>query len=499
MVAAAQFTPGSSAGSAILAPDEWETVVGLEVHVQLKTATKLFSPARVRFGQAPNVDVDATDTGLPGALPVLNQEAVALALKVGIALGSNIASHSVFTRKHYFYPDLPKGYQITQSEAPILEGGALSFVIDDVTGATKTVTLVRAHLEEDAGKSMHAADGTRLDWNRSGTPLLEVVTTPSLSSGDEAMRFFRALRSLVVALDVCDGNLQEGSMRADANVSVRPRGAALGTRVELKNINSPRNLCDAVVDEARRQIALINSGAAVVQETRLWDADRSESRSMRSKEDAPDYRYFPDPDLPVVVVDEARIQRARALMPELPGARAARYVQSFGLAQQQAALLVGEPELTSWFESALLSLAAGRERALANWLVNEVLGLKDGLQRMAPSQLARLVTLVEDGALAGRAGKELLRSWQSGDDVDAVVDARGLRLQQGGGGDAAIVIAVREVFAKNMAQVAAVKAGKDKLKGFLVGQAMKNLVANAVGAIDPRRVQQVVDEELEKA
>ncbi|MDP2343229.1 MAG: Asp-tRNA(Asn)/Glu-tRNA(Gln) amidotransferase subunit GatB [Deltaproteobacteria bacterium] len=474
----------------------WETVVGLEVHVQLKTATKLFSPAPVRFGQAPNVDVDATDAGLPGALPVLNQEAVSLALKVGLALGSTIRRRSVFTRKHYFYPDLPKGYQITQSEAPILEGGALSFVVDDATAAEKTVELVRAHLEEDAGKSMHADDGTRLDWNRSGTPLLEVVTTPSMSSGEEAMRFFRALRSIVVALEVCDGNLQEGSMRADANVSVRRPGAPLGTRVELKNINSPRNLHDAVVDEARRQIALINGGAAVVQETRLWDADRAQSRSMRSKEDAPDYRYFPDPDLPVVVVDEARIERARASMPELPGARAKRYVEAFGLAQKQAAVVVNEPELTAYFETALKTTQAGREKSVANWLVNEVLGLDDGLARVRPAQLARLVALVEDGALAGKSGKELVRTLTSDDDVDAVVDARGLRLQQGGAVDDAVRAVVRQVFADNPTQVAGVKAGKDKLKGFLVGQSMKKLSSSSVGAVDPKRVQQIVDEEL---
>ena len=478
------------------ASTQWETVVGLEVHVQLKTATKLFSPAPVRFGQPPNVDVDATDTGLPGALPVLNQDAVSLALKVGLALGSTIRRRSVFTRKHYFYPDLPKGYQITQSEPPILEGGAVAFVVDDATGAEKSVPLVRAHLEEDAGKSTHDDDGTRLDWNRSGTPLLEVVTTPSMSSGDEAMRFFRALRAIVVALEVCDGNLQEGSMRADANVSVRRPGAALGTRVELKNINSPRNLCDAVVDEARRQVALLTAGGVVVQETRLWDADRAQSRSMRSKEDAPDYRYFPDPDLPVVVVDEARIEAARASMPELPGARSKRYIERLQLPAKQAAVVVNEPELTAFFEAALAPVGPGKERALANWLINELLGLDDGLARVTPAQLARVVTLVEDGGLAGKSGKELVRSLQRSDDVDAVIDARGLRLQQGGAVDDAVRVIVRAVFADNPTQVAGVKAGKDKLKGFLVGQAMKRLASSSVGAVDPKRVQQIVDEEL---
>ncbi len=504
-----------------VAPDNsderpWETVVGLEVHVQLKTARKLFSPAPVRFGQPPNVDVDAVDTGLPGALPVLNPAVIDLAIRVGLACGSTIAARSVFARKHYFYPDLPKGFQITQHNDPILRGGAVVVVVDDV-GTEKSVSLTRAHIEEDAGKSSHGDDGTRLDWNRAGTPLLEVVTEPVMSSGEEAMRFFRTLRALVVALDVCDGNLQEGSMRADANVSVRRRGDALGTRVELKNINSPRFLHDAVEDEARRQRSLLVRGDVVVQETRLWDADQGESRSMRSKEDAPDYRYVPDPDLPVVVVDVARLARARAALPELPAARKKRYVDVLGLSLKQAAVLVGDdPELTAWSEAALASGTAsgaasgtasgawaggdglkGREKALANWLLNDLQGLDDGLTRVRPAQLARLVVLVEDGAVAGRSAKELLRALASDDDVDAVVDARGLRLQQGKDVDDLVRAAVREVFASNPVQVEQVRSGKEKVKGFLVGQCLKSLkaVAAAAGA-DPKKIQQIVDEEL---
>jgi aspartyl-tRNA(Asn)/glutamyl-tRNA(Gln) amidotransferase subunit B len=470
---------------------DWEIVVGLEVHVQLKTATKLFSPAPVRFGQPANVDVDAVDTGLPGALPVLNQQAVDLALKVGLACGSTIRRDSVFARKHYFYPDLPKGYQISQHDKPILEGGCVAVVVDDATGREKLIPLTRAHLEEDAGKSMHGDDGTRLDWNRAGTPLLEVVTAPALSSADEAMRCFRALRALVMALDVCDGNLQEGSMRADANVSVRRPGAPLGTRVEMKNINSPRFLHDAVVDEARRQIALLARGERVIQETRLWDADKGASRSMRSKEDAPDYRYLPDPDLPVVVVDDARVDAARASLPELPAQKKRRYVDGFGLAARAAAVVVDDAATAAFFDAAA-ALAPGHEQSLANWLLNEVLGLDDGLARVTPVQLARLVVLVDDGAVAGKSGKEVVRALGRDDDVDAVVDARGLRLQQGGDVDDAVRAVVRDVFAKNPAQVAQVKGGKDKVKGFLVGQALKALK----GAADPKRVQRIVDEEL---
>jgi aspartyl-tRNA(Asn)/glutamyl-tRNA(Gln) amidotransferase subunit B len=475
-----------------MAAGEWETVVGLEVHVQLKTAQKLFSTAPVRFGQAPNVDIDAVDVGLPGALPVVNDEAVTLALRLGVALGCTVRATSRFARKHYFYPDSPKGYQITQAELPLLSDGA---VVIDVDDGAKRVPLVRAHLEEDAGKSIHDDDGTRLDWNRAGTPLLEVVTTPALSSAEEAMRFFRALRAIAMAVGACDGNLAEGSMRADANVSVRRPGAPLGTRVELKNINSPRFLHDAVAHEARRQMAVLAAGGRVTQETRLWDPDRGESRVMRTKEDAPDYRYLGDPDLPPLIVDEARLDDVTATLPELPAARRRRY-EAAGIAAAAAAVLVDDPATTAFFEAALAADAP--PRAVANWLVNEVLGIADGLDRLAPAALGRLVALVETGVVAGRAGKDLLRVLVdegpacSAAGVDALVDARGLRLQQGGAAEDAARAVVRDVFAKNPAQVAQVKSGKDKIKGFLVGQSLKALGQGA----DPKLVQRLVDEEL---
>ena len=475
---------------------DWETVGGLEVHVQLKTTQKLFSVAPVRFGQAPNVDVDAVDVGLPGALPVLNDEAVTLALRIGVALGCTVRANSRFARKHYFYPDSPKGYQITQADEPILSDGCV--VIDGDDGP-REIPLVRAHLEEDAGKSIHDEHGTRLDWNRAGTPLLEVVTKPALRSAEEAMRFFRALRAIAMAVSACDGNLQEGSMRADANVSVRRRGEPLGTRVELKNINSPRFLHDAIEHEARRQVALLLAGGKVTQETRLWDPDRGESRVMRSKEDAPDYRYMGDPDLPLLVIDEARLDDVTATLPELPAARRARY-GSLGVADAAAAAIAFDPAVTAFFEGALAAADEGsptsRAKSVANWVTNDLLGLPDALTRVSPRALGRLVALVEEGVVAGRAGKDLLRVLhaEGAQDVDALIDARGLRLQQGGDVEEKARALVRDVLDKNPAQVAQVKAGKDKIKGFLVGQSLKALGQGA----DPKLVQRLVDEELAK-
>jgi aspartyl-tRNA(Asn)/glutamyl-tRNA(Gln) amidotransferase subunit B len=474
---------------------DWETVVGLEVHVQLKCKAKLFSVAPVRVGQAPNVDVDAVDVGLPGALPVTNREAVTLALRLGLALACDVQRTSRFARKHYFYPDSPKGYQITQAAEPLLKGG---HVVIDGDGGPRSIPLVRAHLEEDAGKSIHDERGTRLDWNRAGTPLLEVVTEPALRSAEEAMKFFRALRAIAMAVDACDGNLQEGSMRADANVSVRRPGEPLGTRVELKNINSPRFLHDAVLHEAHRQRALLTAGGLVIQETRLWDPDRGESRVMRTKEAAPDYRYLTDPDLPPLVVGADELTAVADALPELPAARIARY-ESYGVGAASSMTLVDDPAISAYFEAALRGAGGSpsvHAKTLANWVTNEVQGLPDGLSRIPPAALGRLVALVDDGAIAGRAAKELLRVLHERQDnlvdVDALVDARGLGLQQGEGERERARSVVREVLAQNPAQVAAVKSGKDKIKGFLVGQSLKALGQGT----DPKLVQRLVDEEL---
>lgn len=478
-------------------PNGFETVVGLEVHVQLLTRRKLFSPALVRTGMPPNVDVDAVDAGLPGALPALNREAVRCAIRLGLAVDATIDQASQFARKHYFYPDSPKGYQTSQADRPIVVGGRLSFVVDDATGAEHTIELVRAHLEEDAGKSQHGDDGsTRLDFNRAGTALLEVVTTPTMHSGEEAMRFFRALRGVVMTLGICDGNLQEGSMRADANVSVRRPGAPLGTRVELKNINSPRFLMEAVEHEAARQRRLIGGGDVVVQETRLWDGEAKQSRSLRSKEDSPDYRYLPDPDLPPVVIHDDEIARERAALPELPLSRRRRSVAAWGLGQAQAGVIVDDVATMMAFDAAC-TLAPGHERAIANWLVNDVAGVVAAGGAVTPAALARLVVLVETGAVAGKDGKALLRAIadEGATDeraVDALVDARGLRLQQGDAAGDAVRAAIADVFAAHPEQVAQVRAGKDKVKGFLVGQVLKR----AGKGIDPKLAGQLVDEAL---
>jgi aspartyl-tRNA(Asn)/glutamyl-tRNA(Gln) amidotransferase subunit B len=462
----------------------WEVVVGLEVHVQLLTASKLFSPAPTSFGGEPNVHVDIVDAGLPGVLPVLNARAVELAVRLGLALQANVRERSVFARKHYFYPDLPKGYQISQLEDPIVLGGTL--MVDG-----RPIRITRAHLEEDAGKSLHVdgSDSTFLDFNRAGIPLLEVVTEPDLRSADEAAACFRTLRTLVVAIGVCDGNLQEGSMRADANVSVRKVGSTtLGQRVELKNINSPRFLAAAVEHEARRQVALLEGGGTITQETRLWDADRRESRAMRSKEDAHDYRYTPDPDLPPLIVTAAEIAAMRTAMPELPDARRQRY-QALGLAVADAALLSADAGLARFFDDAVA--VHDNPKGLANWTINEVLrvvndrGLEpdDAARVMPPRALATIVRLVDEGAITGKIAKEVfaLIALEPTADPTAIVEARGWRMMKD---TAAVERAVDEAIAENPGEWAQLVAGKPKLIGYFVGQVMKK----TAGKADPKDV-----------
>ena len=474
--------------------DAWQVVVGLEVHVQLATSSKLFSPAPNRYGDGANHNVDVVDVALPGTLPVVNAAAIDLALALGLALGCTINRTSVFARKHYFYPDLPKGYQISQYDAPILTGGAVP-----VDG--RSVPLTRIHLEEDAGKSLHDAgdDASYLDYNRAGTPLLEVVSEPALGSGDEAERYFRALRRLVMALDVCDGNLQEGSMRADANVSVRRPGAPLGQRVELKNLNSPRFLAMAVAHEATRQITELEAGRAITQETRLWDAERRESRVMRTKEDAEDYRYLDDPDLPPLVVTDEQIARVRAALPELPDAKRDRYVRDLGLSTEDAAVLTSERAIAELFEGALR--VHDNAKALANWVKNEVLAALNargqesgaGAQLISPGALGALVKLVDEGAISGKVAKDVFAELAAGrgDDPARIVDAKGWRLQRD---DGAVARAVAEVIAANPGEWQKLLGGKDKLLGFFVGQVMKR----CGGTADPKVVAQLVQQALLK-
>jgi aspartyl-tRNA(Asn)/glutamyl-tRNA(Gln) amidotransferase subunit B len=466
---------------------EWETVIGLETHTQLSTQSKIFSGASTHFGAAPNTQASAVDVAMPGVLPVANRGAVERAIRLGLAVGGTINRRSIFARKNYFYPDLPKGYQISQYEIPIVSGGVLRI---STTAGAKTVRLTRAHLEEDAGKSLHEDfhGMSGIDLNRAGTPLLEIVSEPDMRSAEEAVAYAKALHALVRWIDICDGNLQEGSFRCDANVSVRPKGSStLGTRCEIKNLNSFRFLERAIDFEVRRQIALIEDGGRIVQETRLYDADRDETRSMRSKEDAHDYRYFPDPDLPPLTVDEAWIDAVQAAMPELPEAKRARYEQVFGLSGYDAATLTQSRDMAEYFESLVGRLAVGRTpnpaaaKLAANWVTGELAGAlnKAGVDiQVSPvgsDQLALLLVRINDGTISSKAAKDLFDAMWNGeakgaDAADRLIEKKGLRQISDAGVLEAIV---DDVLANNAAQAAEFKAGKEKALNFLVGQAMK--------------------------
>ncbi len=461
---------------------QWEVVIGLETHVQLSTESKMFSGAPTAFGAAPNTQACAVDLALPGVLPVANRAAVERAIRLGLALGATIAPRSVFARKNYFYPDLPKGYQISQYEIPVVQGGRVEFLVDGVPHA---VNLTRAHLEEDAGKSLHEAGlfdragnaASGIDLNRAGTPLLEVVTEPEMRSAREAAEYARALHALVTWLDICDGNLQEGSFRCDANVSVRRPGEPLGTRCEIKNLNSFRFLEKAIEYEARRQIELIEDGGTVVQETRLFDPDRGETRTMRTKEEAHDYRYFPDPDLPPLVIAPEWVDQVRAAMPELPAQMAVRFVRDHGLAADAAAQVTQSRAHAAYFEACVAAGAA--PKAAANWMMGELAAQlnRDGLDIAAspvrPGQLALLTRRTDDGTLSSKTAKDVfaaLWSGEAGGDVDGVIAARGLAQLNDG---AALQAAVDAVIAANPKNVEEYRAGKAKAFNALVGQVMK--------------------------
>ncbi|HEX4586192.1 MAG TPA: Asp-tRNA(Asn)/Glu-tRNA(Gln) amidotransferase subunit GatB [Burkholderiaceae bacterium] len=460
---------------------QWEAVIGLEAHVQLLTKSKIFSPASTAFGAPPNAQANAIDLALPGVLPVLNRAAVECAIRFGCAVGARIAERSVFARKNYFYPDLPKGYQISQYELPVVQGGTLSCLVSPRPGEpyTKTVRLTRAHLEEDAGKSLHEAfaDQTGIDLNRAGTPLLEIVSEPDMRSSAEAVAYARALHALVVWLGICDGNMQEGSFRCDANVSVRPSGDdRLGTRVEIKNLNSFRFLQQAIDYEIRRQIERIEDGGQVVQETRLYDPNLDQTRSMRSKEDAMDYRYFPDPDLLPLQVSAEWVERVRTSLPELPDAMRARFARQYGLSSYDAALLTSSRLLAQYFETA--AEHAPDPKAVANWVNGEVsaalhaAGLSIEQCPVAPAQLAALLSRVGDGTISQKIAKDVFSALWEGkaESVDAYIDMHGLRQISDAGALEAIV---DQVLAANPATVAEFKSGKEKAFNALVGQAMK--------------------------
>jgi aspartyl-tRNA(Asn)/glutamyl-tRNA(Gln) amidotransferase subunit B len=455
----------------------WETVIGLEIHAQLATRSKIFSGSATAYGAPPNSQANLVDLGYPGVLPVLNGEAVRMAVKFGLAIEARIAAHSVFARKNYFYPDLPKGYQISQYELPIVTRGTLAIVLED--GATKRIGITRAHLEEDAGKSLHEGlpGVTGIDLNRAGTPLLEIVSEPDLRSAKEAVAYMKKVHTLVRYLEICDGNMQEGSFRCDANVSMRAAGASrLGIRAEIKNLNSFRFVERAINYEVERQIELLESGGQVVQETRLYDPDKGETRSMRSKEEANDYRYFPDPDLLPVELDQAFIDSVRATLPELPDQKAARFASQYGLSAYDAGVLTASRELAAYYEDVVRAAPADAKLA-ANWVMGELAAalnrenLEIGSGRLPAARLAGLLARISDRTISGKIAKEVFEAmWSQGRSADQVIEAQGLRQITD---SAAIERAIDEVMKKNPGQLAEYRAGKDKLFGFFVGQVMK--------------------------
>ena len=456
---------------------EWETVIGLEIHAQLATKSKIFSGSAIAYGAPPNEQANLVDLGYPGVLPVLNGEAVRMAVKFGLAVGARIAPQSVFARKNYFYPDLPKGYQISQYELPIVAGGSIDIVLDD--GAHKRVGVTRAHLEEDAGKSLHEGlpGVSGIDLNRAGTPLVEIVSEPDMRSAKEAVAYMKKVHTLVRYLEICDGNMQEGSFRCDANVSVRRRGAEkFGTRAEIKNLNSFRFVEKAINYEVERQIELLESGGKVVQETRLYDPDKGETRSMRSKEEANDYRYFPDPDLLPVVLDETFISGVRSSLPELPDQKAVRFSSQYGLSAYDAGVLTASRELAAYYEEVAREVPAEPKLA-ANWVMGELAAAlnKDGLEissgKLPAGRLAGLLKRIVDNTISGKIAKEVFEAmWASGGTADALIEEKGLKQITD---SSAIERAIGEVMAKNPGQLADYRSGKDKLFGFFVGQVMK--------------------------
>jgi aspartyl-tRNA(Asn)/glutamyl-tRNA(Gln) amidotransferase subunit B len=455
---------------------EWEPVIGLEVHVQLATKSKAFSPSATAFGQPPNTLTDPLVLGLPGTLPVFNRTALELALKLGVATESKIRARSRFARKHYFYPDLPKGYQISQYDEPLCEDGHLDVL---VAGELKRVRLQRIHLEEDAGKSMHVGAVSHVDLNRAGVPLVEVVSAPELGSAEEAAEFMRSLHRLVRWLEISEADMEKGQLRCDANVSVRRRGEdRLGTRTELKNINSFRFVQNAVEHEIKRQIRVLDDGGRIVQETRLWDADAGTSAPMRSKETAEDYRYFPDPDLPPLVVDAPMMGSILRGLPELPSARFTRYVRQHGLSADDARTLVSDRALAEYFDATVKVHPGERSgRTIANWLLTELLGALNAETKdisespMSPALLSELIRLVEDGTISGKIGKEIFEDcYKTGESPRAIVERKGVQQISD---EAALWEIVDRVVKDNPKQAEAYAGGKDGLFGFFVGAVMK--------------------------
>ena len=476
----------------------YEVVIGFETHAQLLTNSKIFSRASTAFGAAPNTQACAVDIALPGTLPVMNREAVVCAIKLGLALGSHIAPRSIFARKNYFYPDLPKGYQISQFEIPVVQGGEVSFFVEeDNKTVRKVVRLVRAHLEEDAGKSLHEDyhGMSGIDLNRAGTPLLEIVTEPDMRSSEEAVAYAKELHKIVTWIGVCDGNMQEGSFRCDANVSVRKPGQPLGTRREIKNLNSFKSMQQAIDYEIRWQIEEIEDGRAIQQATVLFDPDTGETRAMRTKEDAADYRYFPDPDLPPLRIAAPWIDDIKAQMPELPRAMAARFVQQYGLPEYDATTLTQSQAMAAYFEDA--AKGCGQPKLASNWVMGEIsrrlnaeeIGVEQA--KVNSAQLAALIGRINDGTISNNAARQVFEALWSGEghDVDAVIEAKGLKQMNDTG---ALEKIIDEVIAANAANVEQYKAGKDKAFNALVGQVMKA----SKGKANPQQVNDLLKAKL---
>ena len=476
---------------------KWEVVIGLEIHTQLATASKIFSGASTTYGAPPNSQACLVDLGYPGILPVLNEQAVRMAIKFGLATGCEISRRSVFARKNYFYPDLPKGYQISQFELPIVHGGHIDIVLND--GAVKTIDITRAHLEEDAGKSLHEdfLDVSGIDLNRAGTPLLEIVSEPDMRSAEEAGIYMRKIHTLVRYLGISDGNMQEGSFRCDANVSVRPEGETkLGTRAELKNLNSFRFVEKAIEIEVERQIDILEDGGQVVQETRLYDASKNETRPMRSKEEANDYRYFPDPDLLPVVIDDTLIDELRADLPELPDAKRVRFEIDYELSAYDAGVLTANLETAQYFEEAVSSATIAPPKLIANWVQGELAaalnqhGLEITESEVSSTELALLNDRIEDGTLSGKTAKDVFVAvWQREGAVDDIIEQRGLQQISDSG---AIEKLVDDVLAENPTQVQQFRDGNEKVIGFFVGQIMKA----SGGKANPKQVNGVLRKKL---
>ncbi len=479
---------------------EWETVIGLEIHAQLSTKSKIFSGAATTYGAEPNFQACAVDLGLPGVLPVINKEVVSMAVKFGVAIDAEIPERSVFARKNYFYPDLPKGYQISQFELPIISRGNIDIQLED--GSTKTVGVTRAHLEEDAGKSMHEGFGeyTGIDLNRAGTPLLEIVSEPDMRNAREAVAYMKKIHSIVRYLEICDGNMQEGSFRCDANVSVRPKGQEeFGTRAELKNINSFRFVEQAINIEVERQIDLLEDGGTVVQETRLYDANKNETRSMRSKEEANDYRYFPDPDLLPIDIENSFIEKIKSELPELPDAKKQRFIKEYGLSEYDSGVLTAQKEMADYFETSV-NAAKGESKLSSNWITGELAAALNkenkGINEspVSAEMLGGMVKRIKDDTISGKIAKQVFEAmWDGEGDADTIIESKGLKQVTDTG---AIEKLVDDVIANSPDQVGQYQDAPDDKKGKLIGYFVGQVMKQSQGKANPKQVNELLKDKL---